>query len=464
MNTEQIEDIYPLSWMQQGMLFHTLYAQKSGVYFNQLHCTLNADLNVSAFEQAWRRVIDRHPILRTSFVWEDLAEPVQIVHRQLDWTLEQQDWREHSAVEQPERLESFLRADRDRGFDLSEAPLMRLYLIRTTEDAYEYVWSRHHILLDAWSGVLLQTEFATFYEAFSKGHDVDLERPRPYRDYINWLRQQDLSKAQAFWQRMLKGFSAPTPLAGEFSLSQAPAREVTFHDVRTRLSLETTTALQALARKQQLTLNTVLQGAWAILLGRYSSQADVVFGTTVAGRPMELAGVESMVGNFINTLPVRIKIPAEAQLMPWLKQLQLQQAEMRQHEYTPLVEIQSWSEVPRGQPLFESLLVVQNYSVADLKQSRTIKASRSGFVERSNYPIAVVVALGAELGLRLTYDQDRFSPDQMAQMLEHLATLLRSMVVQPTARLSELEMLCPEESKLLQKTTSIEELEASFSF
>jgi len=464
MNIEQIEDIYPLSWMQQGMLFHTLYAPQSGVYFNQLNCTLNADLNVSAFKRAWQRVLSRHAILRTSFVWEDLAEPVQIVHREVELPLEEQDWRELSADEQQARLESFLKADRDRGFELAEAPLMRLYLIRTAEDAYQFVWSRHHILLDAWSGVLLQKEFAAFYEAFLRGWELDLERPRPYRDYISWLRQQDLSKAQAFWQRTLEGFAAPTPLAGEQAPGHAPARQVTFQDMRTRLPSETTSALQALARQQQFTLNTLIQGAWALLLSRYSGRADVVFGTTVSGRPVELAGVESMIGIFINTLPVRVRVPAEAQLVPWLRQLQLEQAEMRQHEYTPLVEIQSWSEVPRGQPLFESILVVQNYPVAGLKQPSTIKASRPSFVERSNYPVALVVALGAELGLRLTYDRDRFSAATVARMLEHLARLLGSMVAQPDARVGELEMLCPEESALLEKTTGIEELETSFSF
>jgi hypothetical protein len=464
MNAEQIEDIYPLSWMQQGMLFHTLYAPKSGVYFNQLNCTLGAGLNADAFVGAWRRVVERHPVLRTGFVWEDLPEPLQVVRREVELPLERQDWRGLSGEEQRSRFDAFLKEDRGRGFDLSEAPLMRLALIRTGDDAYRFVWSRHHILLDAWSGVLLAKEFNAFYESHAKGLDVRVERPRPFRDYIAWLRRQDMSKAREFWRGDLEGFDAPTPLPGGRRDTHAPSAPASFRDVRTRLTAETTAALQTLARRRRLTLNTVLQGAWALLLSRYCGREDVLFGTTVSGRPVGLAGVEAMVGIFINTLPVRVKTPAGAKLLPWLVELQLRQAEMRQYEYTPLVEVQSWSEVPRGLPLFESILVVQNYPAAGVSGPEGVRATQSSFVERSSYPVAVVVALGTELGLRLTYDENRVEPAAAERAIGHLARLLESVVERPDAALSELEMLRPEESVLLERPTGIEELETSFSF
>ncbi len=186
--------------------------------------------------------------------------------------------------------------------------------------------------------------------------------PRPYRDYIGWLRSQDLDAAEAFWRERLSGLDAPTPLTIDRPPADEPSHE---HDeVRLVLAPETTAALQALGRTHQVTLNTVAQAAWALVLGRYSGLDDVVFGATVAGRPPELAGVESMVGLFINTLPVRVRIPARQSVLGWLRALQEQQSEARQYEHTPLADLQGWSDLRRGEALFESVLVFDNYPTA----------------------------------------------------------------------------------------------------
>jgi surfactin family lipopeptide synthetase C len=182
-----IEDIYKLSPMQQGMLFHTLYAPDSEVYREQTSCSLKGNLNVSAFQQAWGQVVHRHPILRTAFYWEELSEPLQVVQRQVELPWEQRDWRGLSSLEQHGWLEAFLEADRARGFDLGQAPVMRCALLREAEDTYRFVWSSHHLLLDGWSLSLLLKEVLAFYEAYCRGRELRLESPRPYRDYIAWL-------------------------------------------------------------------------------------------------------------------------------------------------------------------------------------------------------------------------------------------------------------------------------------
>ncbi|HEX8651125.1 MAG TPA: non-ribosomal peptide synthase/polyketide synthase [Pyrinomonadaceae bacterium] len=448
----QIEDIYPLSPMQHGMLFHSLYAPESGVYVEQLSFILRKRLNVTAFKRAWQQVVDRHLILRTSLVWDELDDPLQVVHRSVRLSWEQHDWRGLSETERQERLEIFLEEDRRRGFDLSTAPLMRLTLIRIGEGAYQMVWSHHHLLLDGWCLSLLLKEVFAFYEAFSLGQDLRLKRSRPYRDYIAWLRQQNLSQAETFWREALKGFTAPTPLVVDRVASDSSEPETIHGEQQVRLSADATARLQRLSRASQLTLNTLVQGAWALLLARYSGEEDVVFGSTVSGRPAALAGVEEMVGLFINTLPVRAQVAPADSLLSWLKKLQAWQTELRQYEYSPLVEVQGWSEVPRGLPLFESILVFENYPVdaSALKRGGDLEVRQIRSFERTNYPLAVMVAPGSELLLKILYDGSRFDGDTISRMLGHFQTLLEGIVAAPEARLSSLPLLTEaERSQLL---------------
>ncbi|MEG5035145.1 amino acid adenylation domain-containing protein [Microcoleus sp. AT3-D2] len=443
MNGENIEDIYELSPMQHGLLFHTLAAPNSGVYFEQLSCTLQGNLDVAAFKRAWQKVVERHPILRTAFYWQDLDRPYQVVYRQVDLPIAQQDWRELSAIEQQQRLEVFLQSDRDRGFELSQAPLMRLALIRLTDDTYQFVRSHHHILLDGWSWSLLWKEVHAFYQAFSQNRDLNLEQPRPYREYIAWLQEQDSSKTEIFWRQKLKGFAAPTPLIADRASGSLPNVGEDDDKQRISLSATATAALQSLARQHQLTLNAVVQGAWALLLSRYSGEEDVVFGVATSGRPAELAGVESMVGLFLNALPLRVQVLPDLSVVPWLKQLQSQQVEARQYEYSTLVQIHQVSEIPSGQPLFESILVFNNYPMDASKWqlSASIGASNYRTYEKTNYPLTVLVEPGSELKLEIAYDTRRFDAAAIARMIGHFKTLLEGMAANQNQRLAEIPLL-----------------------
>src|SRR5215510_716601 len=290
-NLEQVEDIYPLSPMQQGMLFHTLYAPESGVYFEQIGCTLRGEIDAEAFRKAWKRILERHPILRTSFIWENISEPHQVVFRSVGLPLKQMDWRGMSREEQDKLLGSSLKDDRVGGFNLSRPPLMRWMLIRIADCEYHFVWSFHHILLDAWSGNLLLNEFFLFYRAFCEGADSHPEPSRPYRDYIAWLQRQDQSRAEEYWRTVFEGVEASTSLGSLGSLGEDHFnRALTDADQdydKQRLSLTASASdqLRHFARKNQLTLNTLLQGAWALILARYSGAMDVVFGSTSSGRP-----------------------------------------------------------------------------------------------------------------------------------------------------------------------------------
>ncbi len=404
-----IESMYPLSPMQQGMLFHTLLAPESGVYLNQRVCSLTGRLQEAALQAAWQQVVERHEPLRTLFVWKGQGKPLQVVRRRVALPWQALDWRGLSADEQTPKLEEFLQADRRRGFDFSQVPLMRLTLIRMEDNRYELVWSQHHLLMDGWSGYLVLKEVAAVYEAISEGRERRLEPSRPYRAYINWLQRQDLSKAEGFWRAALKGFTAPTPLWGNRADERRAGEDYEIGEQVGTLPSSLMTALRCFAARHDLTLSTLVHGAWASLLSRYSGEGDVMFGSTVSGRPAELAGVESMVGLFINTLPVRARFSPQDLVVAWLKDFQNQLVELRQYEYSPLVEVQGWSEVSRDQPLFESLLDFVNYPVDDSvwEQRGPLKISKMRALERANYPLGVLVIPRKELAIQV---QDRCAP------------------------------------------------------
>jgi surfactin family lipopeptide synthetase C len=441
--SENLEDLYELSPMQQGMFFHSLYAPASGVYFEQSLLTIEGELDHDAFQRAWQRVVARHSILRTAVLWQGLEKPVQVVYRQLEFEIEQEDWRQLSGDEQHEQLEVFIRNDQARGFDLERAPLMRAALIRVADNVYKFLWSRHHLVVDRWSRALLLKEVFSFYNAFSRDLNLEIEPSRPYSDYVGWLLAQDRVAAEAFWRELLVGFASPTPFG--FENHGAHGGEKKQYDYEgLRLPAEATSSLREFARKQKLTTNTLVQGAWALLLSRYSGEEDVLFGATVSGRPADLAGVEKMVGLFINTLPVRVKLSPESSLSSWLRSVQEQQSEQRQYEYSSLIDIQGWSEIPRGAPLFESILVFENLPVEsvfhDAEGTIDIRGDRS-IGSKTSYPLTVMVDPGAALSLQVVYDRDRFEAASINRLLHHFALLLQSFIGAEDRPLREISFL-----------------------
>src|SRR5215217_5135113 len=415
MNLKEIEDFYPLSPMQEGMLFHSLYAPEVSAYINTFSNGLQGPLNVSAFQHAWQQVVNRHPALRSIFVREGLKQPLQFVYRQTTLPWEVQDWRELSTADQQQQLDAFLLADRARGFDLSKPPLMRFALLRLGDDLWHFVWTFHHILLDGWCLSLLLREVFGFYEAYTRGQQLQLPRPRPYRDYIRWLQRQDLGAAETYWRKRLKGLAAPTTL--DFGEQRQPQDRASSYGEQSRdISEQTSRAVESLARQQQVTVNTVIQGAWAVLMSRYSGDRDVLYGVTVSGRPAELRGVEQMVGLFINALPMRVEVESEAEVGSWLQRLQAEQAEMRQYEYSSLVAVQGWSEVERGVGLFETLLAFENYPVTKVigEQSGSeaaVKYEQEWAMERTNYPLTLLVGPGERLILRALYAEQYYDAE-----------------------------------------------------
>jgi len=446
-----IEDIYPLSPIQQGLLFHTLYAPQSGVYISQASYLIQGKLNIPALKQACQQMVSMNSVMRTAFVWERRDEPIQIVYRHVNLPWDEQDWRGLKPEAQDGLLKSFLQSDRERGFNLSQPPLLRFSLIFLSDDSYRLVWTQHHILMDGWSSARVSKQVFESYEALSRGVAKLFPPGRPYSDYFEWLKRQDVKGTESFWRGMLKGFNWPTPLVIEKSRGESAEAETSYNQEGVLLTSATVSALQAIARRHRLTLNTLLGGAWALLLSRYSGLGDVVFGTVVSGRPADLSGVETMIGLFVNTLPVRAQIEPAVSTLAWLKEYHLRQIKQRQYEFTPLTDIQGWSDVPRNTPLFESVFVYENFPKdpspqLQLRQLSDMSISEMAFVEQPNYPLTIVAVPGSELmRLNAVYLCQRFDGKAIMRTLAHLKLLIESIAANPEQRIEELSLLTESE-------------------
>nr|MCH9649032.1 amino acid adenylation domain-containing protein [Deltaproteobacteria bacterium] len=453
-----VEDLFPLSPMQEGMLFHALLEPEAGLYLAHMTAEIHAELDADAFREAWRRLLERHGALRCSFHWDDLDRPLQMVHSGVEVPLAVEDWSELGAGEIKRRLASYCEADRARGFQLNQAPLMRFFIARLSEGRSLMVWTYHQILYDGWSLPILFSELFSFLRG--PAAEALQPSPRPYRDYIAWLEKQDMEAAEEYWRGQLKGFRQGTPLG----VDSPRGLEVSYDKLRFQMGAEVSAAIQALARRLRLTQSTVMQAAWALLLGRYSGLSDVVFGVTVSGRPAELDGVEKMVGLFINTLPVRFALPAEATVAAWLEELQDRQGLLHRFEYTPLVEIQRWSEIPSGEALFDSFLVFQNYPLdqAVAKEGQNLAVGEVDGEERANYGLTLVVIPGARVALEMEFDGHRFDPATIRRMLGHLEVLLSAMAREPEQPVVALPLLTAAEVHQLRvEWTATEALPAT---
>ena len=432
-----VKDAYPLSPMQQGMLFHSISASRSDapasdLYVQQLSCRLRGPLDVAAFRAAWETVVQRHAVLRTAFAWRGLPEPLQVVGEQVKLPLE---------ILERTPIAELCAAERNAGFDLGRAPLMRIKLVRISDAEWHLIWTWHHIILDAWSVPILLEELFSLVD----GRPA-LDAIRPYKDFVAWQRSRHLEDAERFWRKNLEGVLEPTPLGIDVPSVQTgyglEFLEIPKHEVD---------ALRETARRSRLTINTLVQGAWAMLLSRYSGRDDVLFGTAVSGRPPELAGVERMVGLLINTLPVRVAVPPQQRLGTWLEELQQLQAETRRYEHAPLIEIQGWSAVPRGTQLFESLLVFEN---VPLDMSRFPRIDDYDFVERANFPLTVMMDIRTRSKVGVGYDTSRFDRASMLRLLGHLRTMLGEMAGDHDRALRELDYVTEDERKQLVEVWS----------
>lgn len=438
-----LEDIYELTPMQQGMLFHTLYTEGSDAYFEQFCYNLSGELDEDLFRKAWEEVVQRHGVLRTSFQWKGISKPVQLVSRKVELPWQVLDWSNLSEEEKESEFKNFIRHDRGIGFQMEKPPLMRCALIKLGGKSYQFVWSFHHIIMDGWSYPVLQKEVFNFYDALKNGIELKLSNPVSFKQFILWLNKQDKNAAENFWKKELKNFDAPTPMIADSEIDNT--NEI--NEAEIKLSPELTSNLQTLARQNQLTLNTIIQGVWAIILSSYRNDENVLFGATVSGRTPEISGIETMVGLFINSLPVGVTVDKDKHVISWLKELQKNHSDRNEFAYSALVDIQEWSSFPRGTQLFDNILVFENYPM-----DKTLENGVAGITinnlrafERTNFPLTILIAPGDSLKIEIAYEVSRFHEFTIRQILMCFENLLESISKNPSAKISELSLLSEDE-------------------
>ena len=438
-----VEDLLPLTPLQEGMLFHCVTEPTSGVYVAQTVQRLEGDVDVVVLERAWGVVVSRHAALRSAVFWQDEGVPLQVVRRDVEVPVRREDWRGVGAEELEGRLAGVLERERREGFELGRAPLMRVVVLELVGGAV-MVWSFHHVMLDGWSSSIVLGELWRAYGQLVSGEPVELGRVRPYREYVTWLRGRDRGDEERYWSARLGGVESATDL-GVGSRGDEPG----YGEHQAELDEETTRGLEELARRERVTLGTVVGGAWALLLSRYSGERRVVYGTTVSGRGA-MAGMERMVGLFINTLPVVAEVDDDQGVWEWLRGLQKEQAEQREYEQSSLVDVQGWSGVRRGEPLFESLYIYENHPLETVGQVGGLRVRGAGGTDRTHYPLTLKARSGRRLVMRLAYKRDRLDAAGAERVAAHLAQLLGQMGTRPGARLADLELLTPVERDLLE--------------
>ncbi|HIV69876.1 MAG TPA: amino acid adenylation domain-containing protein [Candidatus Aquabacterium excrementipullorum] len=440
-----IEDVFPLSPMQEGMLFHGLASPGTGLYVNQLSVEVQG-LDAARFAEAWRTLVRRHATLRTAFLWRDgMARPLQLVLRDAQAPVTHLDWRAQNAAEQRAQLSAFTEAEVRQGLDVASAPVSRLALIHLDDQRHQLVWTFHHLLLDGWAQSRLIGEWLQAY-----GGEPLADAGPGYGRYVRWLAAQDAAASQAFWTQALAPIDGPTLLA---DTSRPDPSRSGFEQIYTRLDAAQTARLRAFAQAERVTLNTVVQAAWALLLQRHTGRDDVVFGATVAGRPDSLPGAQDILGLFINTIPVPVQRRPGQRVGEHLRALQALNLRLREHEHSPLSDIQRWAG-SSGRPLFDSIIVFENYPVDQALRQHERHGLRFGDVAGrglTGFAMDLQVVVGETLEIEYSFDRRAFSDARVAALRTQMESVLRQMCAGADQAMGALDWLSDGERQALRR-------------
>ncbi|WP_143192214.1 non-ribosomal peptide synthetase, partial [Paenibacillus helianthi] len=444
-----IEKMYPLAPLQEGMLFHHVMNKGDLQYFVQTSFEVRGNLDIGLLEQSYQELINRHDVLRSIFIFENIRRSLQVVIEQWKFIIDVQKIANKSDAEQEEVMSRYMEEDKNKGFDLTTTIPMRVAVFEMSEQQFKVIWSFHHIVIDGWCMSTLFTELLQIYEFLSKGTSLQLETAQPYSRFIQWLEKQDKAKASDYWKNYLKTIDEVTTLPGYKKTADGYKQE----ELWFTLGEEQTRKLQQLANKYQVTLNTMMQTIWGVVLQKYNRTNDVVFGAVVSGRPAVIPGIEKMIGLFINTIPVRI---SSSSAQPFIKVLQaVQDAAIVSDSYSSylLYEIQNQSTLK--QDLINHIMVFENYPMddrlKDMSQTAGMGLELSNFntFEQTNYDFNVILIPGKELAIKFSYNLNAFEVGSVERMKGHVQHVMQQIIANPNATMDEIEIVTSEEKEQL---------------
>ncbi|UOG08063.1 non-ribosomal peptide synthetase [Bacillus altitudinis] len=452
---DQVQDMYYLSPMQEGMLFHTLHHQEKGFYVEQMDMNVKGTLRSDLLEKSMNIIVERYDIFRTVFLHEKVKRPVQVVLKNRPFQLDIVDIQDLSESEQLERIDRFKQQDQLRGFDLSKDLLMRASVFQTGPSSYRWIWSYHHILLDGWCfGLVVQELFAIYHALL---HDIPyrLEPVKPYKEYIQWLEKQDKQASLEYWTQSLAGFEGQST----FKEQRKQTNEHELGEIEWDMSKEETAALSELALQQNATLSSALQSIWSILLSRYQRSNDVLFGTVVSGRPADLAGVDRMVGLFINVIPRRIQVTDQMTFRSLLSETQQQSLAAEPHQYIPIYDIQAKE---GQQQLIDHIVVFENVPAAKKDEQESLlgfTVEDMNVYEKSNYDLNLLASPGEQLQLKLAFNQRAFDPAFVRKLKDQLTLLIKGAIKHPDQSVHTLTLVTKQEKQRMLEEWNAPELE-----
>ncbi|QDY82829.1 amino acid adenylation domain-containing protein [Paenibacillus polymyxa] len=444
-----IENVYPLTPMQKGMLFHHLLEPQSRAYFQQSSFEVHGSVNVDSFVNSLKILMRKHAVFRTNFYSELLDLPVQVVYQDKKPECAFLDLRGRNAAQREEMVRGYKRSDMEKGFDLAQDNLMRMSIIRLEEEKYLLIWSFHHIVMDGWCSPLIFKELFDTYYTIQQSRQPMQTKETPYSHFIEWLVNQNPNEASSYWLDYLSGYEGQTVLPKKNS--QEIIEGYVSGKVDCKFDEELTQRIKQTTTVNRVTINTLMQATWGILLQKYNNSEDVVFGTVVSGRREEIPGIETMIGLFINTIPVRIHCEAEETFTEVMKRIQETAILSHQYDMYPLYEIQA--NVDLQQQLISNIMIFENYPVEQQKdhvQSDEQDVLRIGNVmveEQTNYDFNVIVDPEGEMKVEFSYNANMYDHASVMQIKEHFIQIMKQVVGDPYIRMKDITLLTELEKK-----------------
>ncbi len=458
---EDVDDILPMSPLQEGMLFHAMSEEGAKSYFVQFNFSINGQFDKDIFIDCWNDLVDRHPVLRTVFIYDRVPEPMQVVIKKMECEFLFEDLRSLTPTQAADRVKQSQIEDRNRFFDLNRGPLMRFTILQLTESCFEIVWSHHHIVLDGWSVAILHEEFVALYRQRKSCVKAELPAVKPYQDFIRWLQKQDMEPSRIFWRKYLDGVTAPSYVPGGQSTSSSSNYQVQEHIFT--LPKDQSTKLCNFAQRNQATLSTVFQTAWAVLLSRYNNADECVFGIVLSGRPAQIEGVDNIVGLFLQTIPIRIKVNTVKTFNELLHNVQTSILDCFLHQYYPIADIMACTNLHNE--LINHLIVFENYPEPEYVNQP--EDDPLGFVmsnlrshEQMNYDFSIVIHPKDEIEIKFSVNTNVFTKEDAIRIESHLRTLISCILESEHFNIQNLDLSEKPDTTLIQDDNIIPEDES----